>query len=87
MGQVRAGGVRQDLLDDGGHHSLIVAVPAARAIGRRDPKNGKKRTLAQLPELRLPHPPVPGSFLLHPYCSSWEEVGLSHPMGLGTGTE
>lgn len=87
MGQVRAGGVRQDLLNDGGHHGLVVAVPAARATGRGDPKSRKKRTLAQSPESRPPYSPVPGSFLLHPYCSSWEEVGLSCPLGLGTGTE
>lgn len=47
MGQVRAGGVRQDLLDDRGHHSLVVAVPAVKATGSGDPKSGKKRALAQ----------------------------------------
>lgn len=82
MGQVGAGGVRQDLLDDGGHHGLVVAVPAARAIGGGDPKSGKKRVSGQSPASPLPpfpHPPVP-------FSSPWEAGGLSCPMGLGAGT-
>lgn len=73
MGQVGAGGVRQDLLDDGGHHGLVVAVPAAQAIGGGDPKSGKKRVSGQSPASPLPpfpHPPVP-------FSSPWEAGGLS----------
>lgn len=47
VGQVGAGGIRQDLLNDGGHHSLVVAVSAARATGSGDPKSGKKSVSGQ----------------------------------------
>lgn len=78
MGQVRAGGVRQDLLDDRRHHSLVVAVPAARATGSGDTKSGKKRASAQSPESHpTPTPPVsPRLFSLPSF--TWEEVGLSY---------
>lgn len=77
MGQVRAGGVRQDLLDDGRHHGLVVAVPTARATGSRAPKSGKKRasavtsTTTPTPESEAPR----NGFL-------WEE-GVSCLGGLG----
>jgi hypothetical protein len=44
VGQVGARGVRQDLLNDGGHHSLVVAVPAAKATSGGGPERRKRES-------------------------------------------
>lgn len=83
MGQVGARGVGQDLLDDRGHHGLVVAVSAARAASGGDPKSGKRSASGQSPASPPHDPSIPGSFLLppSPSHSPWEEEGLGCLVG------
>ena len=88
MGQVGAGGIRQDLLNDGGHHSLVVAVSAARATGGGDPKSGKKSASGRSPASPPPRPLSPGlsSPPTLPLLLPKGKGGSWLPDGLGAGT-
>ena len=75
MGQVGARGVGQNLLDDGGHHGLVVAVSAARAAGGGDPRVGRKVCQGS----QQHHPPQS----LRPGLSSPSTFAFLLPMGRG----
>lgn len=86
MGQVGARGVGQDLLDDGGHHGLVVAVPAAepQVVGSQ---RGEKRKSAQPPVSPGPSNHQPQAPSLPPLIPPLEKGGLCWLKELGAGTE